>query len=53
MERFFKNPHTLLSKRESPLGRYIDEFAQQLCEQGYSDSTRVGDCSLSLNLANG
>jgi len=36
MERFFKNPHTLLSKRESPLGPYIDEFAQQLCEQGYS-----------------
>lgn len=36
MERFFKNPQTLLSKRESPLGPYIDEFAQQLCEQGYS-----------------
>jgi len=36
MERFFKNPHTLLSKREKPLGPYIDEFAQQLCEQGYS-----------------
>ncbi len=36
MERFFRNPHTLLSKRESPLGPYIDEFAQQLCEQGYS-----------------
>jgi hypothetical protein len=36
MERFFKNPHTLLSKRESPLGPYIDVFAQQLCEQGYS-----------------
>src|SRR5260370_35286534 len=36
MERFFKNPHTLLSKRESPLGPYVDEFGQQLCEQGYS-----------------
>jgi hypothetical protein len=36
MGRFFKNPRTLLSKRESPLDPYIDEFAQQLCEQGYS-----------------
>jgi len=36
MERFFNNPYTLLSKREGPLGPYIDEFAQQLCDQGYS-----------------
>jgi len=36
MERFFKNPHTLSCKREGPLGLYIDEFAQQLSEQGYS-----------------
>ena len=36
LERFFKNPHTLSCKREGTLGRYIDEFAQQLSEQGYS-----------------
>jgi hypothetical protein len=36
MERFFKNPHTLQQKRQGPLGSHIDEFAQQLSEQGYS-----------------
>ena len=33
---FQKPSHTIEPKRESPLGPYIDEFAQQLCEQGYS-----------------
>ena len=36
MERFFKDPRTLLQKRQGPLGPYIDEFAEQLSEQGYS-----------------
>ena len=36
MEQFFKDPQTLRQKREGPLGAHIDEFAQQLSEQGYS-----------------
>ena len=36
MERFFKDPRTLRQKRQGPLGPHIDEFAQQLSEQGYS-----------------
>jgi len=36
MERFFTHPKTLLSKREGPLGLYIDELAEQLSQQGYS-----------------
>lgn len=36
MERFFKNPYTLSCRREGPLGHYLDEFAQQLSERGYS-----------------
>ena len=36
MERFFTHPETLLSKREGPLGLYIDELAEQLSQQGYS-----------------
>lgn len=36
MERFFKDPRTLQQKRQGPLGQYIDAFAEQLSEQGYS-----------------
>jgi hypothetical protein len=36
MEHFFKDPDTLRQKRQGPLGPYIDEFAEQLSEQGYS-----------------
>jgi site-specific recombinase XerD len=36
MERFFKDPRTLQEKRQGPLGQHIDEFAEQLSEQGYS-----------------
>jgi hypothetical protein len=36
MERFFTHAETLSSKREGPLGLYIDEFAEQLSQQGYS-----------------
>jgi integrase/recombinase XerD len=36
MEQFFKNPQTLLSMREGPLGTYIDSFAKQLTDQGYA-----------------
>lgn len=36
MECFFKNPHIVSFRREGPLGQYLDEFAQQLSEQGYS-----------------
>jgi integrase/recombinase XerD len=36
MERFFTHAETLSSKREGPLGLYIDEFAEQLSRQGYS-----------------
>jgi len=36
VEHFFKDPNTLRQKRQGPLGPYIDEFAEQLSEQGYS-----------------
>jgi hypothetical protein len=36
MERFFTHAETLSSKREGPLGLYIDEFAEQVSQQGYS-----------------
>lgn len=36
MDRFFKYSRTLQQKRQGPLGPHIDEFAQQLSEQGYS-----------------
>ena len=36
MERFFNDPQILRQERQGPLGAYIDEFAQQLSEQGYS-----------------
>ena len=36
MERFFRDSRTLQQKRQGPLGRYIDEFAAQLSDQGYS-----------------
>lgn len=36
MERFFRDPRTLQQKRQGPLGPYIDAFAEQLSEQGYS-----------------
>ena len=36
MERFFRNSHTIWQKRQGPLGPYIDDFAQLLSEQGYT-----------------
>jgi integrase/recombinase XerD len=36
MERFFNDPQILRQERQGPLGAYIDEFAQRLSEQGYS-----------------
>jgi hypothetical protein len=36
MERFFNDPQILRRERQGPLEAYIDEFAQQLSEQGYS-----------------
>lgn len=38
LETYFKNTYTLNRLRASPLGRYIDGFAQHLNEQGYTKS---------------
>jgi integrase/recombinase XerD len=38
MERFFKNPETIICKREGPLGLYMDELAQHFADAGYSRS---------------
>lgn len=35
VERFFKCPHTIERKRQSPLGRYLDRLAQHFSEAGY------------------
>ena len=36
MEQPYKDPHTLVHMREVPLGAYVDEFARQLSDEGYS-----------------
>ena len=36
MEQLYKDPHTLGRMREGPLGAYVDEFARQLSDEGYS-----------------
>jgi integrase/recombinase XerD len=39
MERFLRNSQTVLRLRRSPLGQYLDLYASQLEEQGYSSTT--------------
>jgi hypothetical protein len=53
VEHFFKDPDTLRQKRQGPLGRYIDEFAKQLSEQGYSQHYACRKLQLWRNLATG
>ena len=36
MEELYKDPHTLVRMREGPLGAYVDEFARQLSDEGYT-----------------
>ena len=36
MERFFRDPKSLRRMRSGPLKEYIDLFAQELCDLGYS-----------------
>ena len=36
MEQLYKDPHTVTRMREGPLGAYVDAFAQQLIDEGYS-----------------
>ena len=38
MERFFKDPETIVCKRKGPLGLYMDELAQHFADAGYSCS---------------
>ncbi len=39
MERFSRDPHTVLRLRRSPLGPYLDLYASQLEAHGYSNTT--------------
>jgi site-specific recombinase XerD len=39
MERFYKDPRTLVRLRASTLGAYLDAFAQQMSDHGYARSS--------------
>ena len=39
MEQLYKNPRTLMQMREGPLGAYVDALAQQLSDEGYTQSS--------------
>lgn len=36
MERFFKDPNTVLRMRKGALGTYLDQLADQLNKEGYA-----------------
>ena len=46
MERFYKDPRTLVRLRDSVLGAYVDAFAQQMSEHGYAKAS----CRYALQL---
>jgi len=39
MNLLFKNPETLLRMHEGPLGTYIDDYAAELCAEGYAQQS--------------
>ena len=46
MERFYKDPRTLVRLRASTLGAYVDAFGQQMSDQGYAKAS----CRYALQL---
>lgn len=46
MEQFFSDPRILIRLRQGPLGQYLDSYAQELSEQGYSHSSGYAQIKL-------